>query len=246
MRILIIEDNPKMAQLIAKGLDGEGFKTQVCTSGREGEDEAAAGEYDAIILDVMLADHDGVDLARNLRRRKLATPILMLTALGGTTDKVHGLEAGADDYLVKPFEFDELIARLRALTRRVSDFDQSRLRYDDLEIDMPRRAVRRAGKTISLTNRQFALLEYLVRNADRVLSRSQIGTNVWDMNFDPESNVIDVFIAQLRRKVDREFGRPLIHTVVGVGYMFSRTPPGQMQEDAAGDEDDDDAGSHGD
>lgn len=238
MKVLVIEDNPRMANAIGKGLNAAGHVCDVCVSGREGEEQAATGEYDVIVLDVMLQDHDGMDLCRNLRRRDVRTPVLMLTALSGTKDKIAGLDAGADDYLTKPFDFEELLARLRALTRRVTDLDSALLRYADLEIDLPRRRVTRAGKFIELTNKQFILLEYLVRNADRVLSRAVLGQNVWDMNFDPFSNVIDVHIAALRKKIDRPFEQPLIHTVMGVGYMFSSTPPnGSTTEDQVSEED---------
>lgn len=225
MKILVIEDNPRMASAIQKGLNAAGHVCDMCISGREGEEQAATGEYDVLVLDVMLQDHDGIDLCRNLRRREVRTPILMLTALSGTKDKIAGLDAGADDYLSKPFDFEELVARLRALTRRVTDLDSALLRYADIEIDMPRRRVTRQGKYIELTNKQFVLLEYLVRNPDRVLSRAVLGQNVWDMNFDPFSNVIDVHIAALRKKVDRPFDKSLIHTITGVGYMFSSQPP---------------------
>jgi DNA-binding response OmpR family regulator len=225
MKTLVIEDNPRMANAIGKGLNAAGHVCDVCISGREGEEQASSGEYDVIVLDVMLQDHDGMDLCRNLRRREVRTPILMLTALSGTKDKIAGLDAGADDYLTKPFDFEELLARLRALTRRVTDLDSALLRYADIEIDMPRRRVTRSGKYVELTNKQFVLLEYLVRNPDRVLSRAVLGQNVWDMNFDPFSNVIDVHIAALRKKIDRPFDSALIHTITGVGYMFSNTPP---------------------
>lgn len=234
MKTLVIEDNPRMANAIGKGLNAAGHVCDVCISGREGEEQASSGEYDVIVLDVMLQDHDGMDLCRNLRRREVRTPILMLTALSGTKDKIAGLDAGADDYLTKPFDFEELLARLRALTRRVTDLDSALLRYSDIEIDMPRRRVTRSGKYIELTNKQFVLLEYLVRNPDRVLSRAVLGQNVWDMNFDPFSNVIDVHIAALRKKIDRPFESPLIHTITGVGYMFSSTPPqGASSDDSA-------------
>lgn len=217
-----------MSAAIARALGAEGMVSQTCRNGREGEDEAASGEFDVIVLDVMLPDQDGLVVCRNLRRRNVATPVLMLTALSETTDKVAGLEAGADDYLAKPFDIDELVARLRALSRRVRTFDESLLRYEDIEAHLPRRTVTRSGKSISLTSKQFDLLTYLLRHPEEVLSRSKIGQHVWDMNFDPESNVIDVFIGQLRRKVDRPFESPRIHTVIGVGYMLSKAGPGEL------------------
>ncbi|MFG0259028.1 MAG: response regulator transcription factor [Phycisphaerales bacterium JB041] len=220
MRILVIEDNPKMAAGIARGLRENGYAVDVSHSGFEGEDLAAAGSYDAVILDLMLPDRDGVEVCRNLRRRSVAVKILMLTALSGTEDKVSGLDAGADDYLTKPFEFEELLARLRALFRRGDASEGRTLRCDDLELDLYSRRATRGDCTVELSNKEFGLLEYLTRNPDRVLSRTQIGEKVWDMNFEPDSNVIDVYISTLRKKVDRGHERELIHTVKGAGYRF--------------------------
>ncbi|MFG0243105.1 MAG: response regulator transcription factor [Phycisphaerales bacterium JB054] len=220
MRILVIEDNPKMAAGIERGLRENGYAVDVCHSGFEGEDLAAGGSYDALILDLMLPDRDGVEVCRNLRRRSVAVKILMLTALSGTDDKVSGLDAGADDYLTKPFEFEELLARLRALFRRGEASEGRTLRCDDLELDLYSRRATRGDCTVELSNKEFGLLEYLMRNPDRVLSRSQIGEKVWDMNFEPDSNVIDVYISTLRKKVDRGHERELIHTVKGAGYRF--------------------------
>jgi len=220
MRILVIEDNPKMAAGIERGLRENGYAVDVCHSGFEGEDLAAGGNYDAVILDLMLPDRDGVEVCRNLRRRSVAVKVLMLTALSGTDDKVSGLDAGADDYLTKPFEFEELLARLRALFRRGEASEGRTLRCDDLELDLYSRRATRGDCTVELSNKEFGLLEYLMRNPDRVLSRSQIGEKVWDMNFEPDSNVIDVYISTLRKKVDRGHERELIHTVKGAGYRF--------------------------
>lgn len=220
MRILVVEDNPKMNAVLKRGLEELGYAVDTALTGFDGEDLAAANPYDAIVLDVMLPDRDGMDVARSLRRRKIATPILMLTALSGTSEKVSGLDAGADDYLTKPFEFDELAARLRALLRRGTASDAVNLEYADVELDLLKRAATRAGQRLDLTAKEFALLEFLVRNPDRVLTRTLIGEKVWDMNFEPESNVIDVYISQLRRKLDRPFDTTLIHTVVGSGYRF--------------------------
>lgn len=220
MRILVIEDNPKMATGIQRGLRENGYAADVCHSGFEGEDLAAGSEYDAVILDLMLPDRDGVEVCRNLRRRSKNVPVLMLTALSGTEDKVNGLDAGADDYLTKPFEFDELLARLRALLRRGEATEGRTLRCEDLELDLYTRKATRAGQEWELSNKEFALLEFLMRNQDRVLSRATIVEKVWDMNFENTSNVVDVYIAALRKKIDRDTEIPLIHTVRNAGYRF--------------------------
>lgn len=220
MKVLIVEDNPKMANAIAKGLKDHGFAADISVTGFEGEELAASGQYDAIVLDLMLPDRDGVEICRNLRRRLIKTPVLMLTALSSTEDKVSGLDAGADDYLVKPFEFDELLARLRALLRRGEPSEGRTLRCDDLELDLYTRTARRAEDKFELSNKEFALLEYLMRNPNRVLSRTQISEKVWDMNFEPSSNVIDVYVSALRKKIDRAERRPLIHTIKNAGYRF--------------------------
>ncbi|HWB20049.1 MAG TPA: response regulator transcription factor, partial [Phycisphaerales bacterium] len=183
MRILVVEDNPKMAEGIRKGLAEHSFVVRVCLSGFEGEEEAARNEYDVIVLDRMLPDRDGLDMCRNLRARKIRTPILMLTALSGTDDKVNGLDSGADDYLTKPFEFDELVARVRALLRRGQASEARVLKYEDLELDLDKRSATRAGEKIVLSGKQFALLQYLMRNPDRVLTRQAIYERVWDMNY---------------------------------------------------------------
>lgn len=220
MRVLVIEDNPKMAAAVAKGLRDHGFAADVIHSGFEGEELCAKGTYDAIVLDLMLPDRDGVEVCRNLRRRCMKTPVLMLTALSSTEDKVSGLDAGADDYLVKPFEFDELLARLRALLRRGEASEGRMLRCDDLELDLYTRTAKRGERSFELSNKEFALLEYLMRNPNRVLSRTQIGEKVWDMNFEPTSNVIDVYISALRKKIDNGELRGLIHTIKNAGYRF--------------------------
>lgn len=220
MRILVIEDHPKIAKAVSNGLSELGYNVDVAHEGYEGEDQAVINHYDLIILDLMLPDRDGLDVCRNLRRRQISTPILMLTALSGTVDKVTGLDAGADDYLTKPFEFDELVARVRALLRRGQATESVVLELDDLELNLVTREATRAGEKIDLSNREFALLEYLMRNPNRVLSRQSIGENVWDMNYSANSNVIDVYISALRRKIDKKYDPPLIHTIVGAGYRF--------------------------
>ncbi|MCA9280429.1 MAG: response regulator transcription factor [Phycisphaeraceae bacterium] len=220
MRVLVVEDNPKMAAAIQRGLNENGYAADVSHTGFEGEDLAAAGNYDVILLDLMLPDRDGVEVCRNLRRRCVSTPIIMLTALSSTDDKVSGLDAGADDYITKPFEFEELLARVRSILRRGEASEGRMLSCDDLELDLYTRTATRKGDRVDLSNKEFALLEYLMRNPNRVLSRTQIGEKVWDMNFEPSSNVIDVYISALRKKLDRDQGIPLIHTIKGAGYRF--------------------------
>lgn len=220
MRILIVEDNPKMAGAIQKGLQAHGYAADVAHTGFEGEDQATSSEYDLIILDLMLPDRDGVDVCRNLRRRCIGTPVIMLTALSGTDDKVAGLDAGADDYITKPFEFDELLARIRAMLRRGEASEGRVLECDDLTLDLYTRVAKRGEMECELSNKEYGLLEYLMRNPNRVLSRAQITEKVWDMNYEPGSNVIDVYISSLRKKIDRGFERELIHTVKGAGYRF--------------------------
>jgi DNA-binding response OmpR family regulator len=225
MRVLVIEDNPKMAEAIQKGLREHGFAVDGSHTGFDGEEQAATGLYDLILLDLMLPDRDGVEVCRNLRRRGVTAKILMLTALSSTQDKVGGLDAGADDYLIKPFEFEELLARIRALLRRGEATEARHLRCEDLQLDLYTHAAERAGKKVELSNKEFALLEYFMRNPNRVLSRTQIGDKVWDMNFEPTSNVVDVYVSSLRKKVDRGFQTELIHTVKGVGYRFGVMEP---------------------
>jgi DNA-binding response OmpR family regulator len=174
---------------------------------------------------LLLPDRDGVEVCRNLRRRGVRTPILILTALSGTREKVTGLDAGADDYLAKPFEFEELVARVRALLRRGQATESRTLRYEDLELDLAKRSATRAGIKIKLSPKEFSLLEFLMRNPNRVLPRMTIVEKVWDMNYEPSSNVIDVYISALRKKIDRDHPQPLIHTVVASGYRFGLTEP---------------------
>ncbi|MBN1341037.1 MAG: response regulator transcription factor [Phycisphaerae bacterium] len=225
MRVLVVEDNPKMAEILRQGLAEQGYAVDVSRSGHDGEFMAATEGYDAIILDLMLPDQDGLIICKNLRRRGVQSPVLMLTALSATQDKVAGLDAGADDYLTKPFEFEELIARLRALLRRGQARESTRLEFEGIELDLAKRVVRRDGQKIKLTAKEFALLEYFLRHPNRVLTRTNIGEHVWDMNFEPESNVIDVYVSMLRRRIDKGFDKPLIHTVIGSGYVLAADPP---------------------
>jgi DNA-binding response OmpR family regulator len=210
-----------MAAFLSQGLTEAGFNVELAATGEDGESQAAARPFDLIILDLMLPDVSGTQICGNLRRRLIKTPILILTALSGTRDKVVNLDAGADDYLIKPFEFDELIARLRALHRRGANGAGTMLKYADIEMDLANRIVRRQGQKIKLTAKEFSLLEFFMRNPEQVLSRAAISQRVWDMNLDLDSNVIDVYVSMLRRKLDRGFGRPVIQTVVGCGYALS-------------------------
>ncbi|MEM8737396.1 MAG: response regulator transcription factor [Planctomycetota bacterium] len=220
MRILIVEDNTKMAGAIAQALREKGLTIDTCGTGFEAEDLAATEPFDAIVLDVMLPDRDGIDVCRNIRRRKITTPILMLTSLSTLDDKVSGLDAGADDYLTKPFEIEELYARLRALARRGSAQEGRNLTFADLELDLDLRCAVRNGVKISLSNKEFGLLHFFMRHPEKVLSRTFIISKVWDMNYEPNSNVIDVYISALRKKIDSNFQHPLIHTMIGAGYRF--------------------------
>ncbi|MEK6701892.1 MAG: response regulator transcription factor [Planctomycetota bacterium] len=220
MRVLVIEDNPKMAISIQSAIQEAGHAVEVSHSGFEGEDLAAGSPFDVIILDLMLPDRDGVEVCRNLRRRKVETPIIMLTALGAVEDKIRGLDAGADDYLSKPFRFEELLARVRAVLRRGEATEGKVLRCDDLELDLYTRRAKRGEKFWDLSAREFSVLEYLMRSQNRVLSRSQIGERVWELDFEPTSNVVDVYISALRRKIDQNAARPLIHTIKNAGYRF--------------------------
>lgn len=225
MRLLVIEDNPKTAGFIRQGLSEQGYIVDVAPTGSEGQRAAVTESYDLVILDIMLPDQDGIQVCRNLRRQGVKAPILMLTALSSTADKVTGLDAGADDYLVKPFEFDELIARIRALLRRGQAREAAVLRFEDVEMDLVGRKVSRGGQRMNLTAKEFSLLEYFMRNPNRVLTRTAIGERVWDMNFESDSNVIDVYVSMLRRKIDKGFDTRLIHTVIGSGYVLSAEAP---------------------
>lgn len=223
MRILVVEDQAKMAAFLKKGLNEVGYAVDIAESGTSAESYMAQGDYDLVILDVMLPDQNGIDTARHLRRDGYTGPILMVTALSTTKDKVHGLDAGADDYLTKPYSFDELHARVRALLRRKSPHGAavtSLLKYADLELDLIHRKVRRSGQELSLTTKEFALLEYFMRNPERPLGRVSIAEHVWDIHFDSESNVIDVYINMLRKKIDAPFTKKLLHTVIGTGYVL--------------------------
>ena len=223
MRILVVEDQRKVAGFIKKGLEEAGYSVDHAETGTAAEAMVSENPYDLVILDVMLPDQNGLDTARHLRTDGFDRPILMLTALSATKDKVHGLDAGADDYLTKPFEFDELLARVRALLRRQAPGGVGALlSYADLEMDLVKRKAKRSTQELTLTTKEFSLLEYFLRNPERPLSRTQIAEHVWDTHFDTESNVIDVYINMLRKKVDQPFPSKLLHTLIGVGYVLRK------------------------
>lgn len=218
MRVLLVEDEPGIAQFIRQGLNEVGYAVDIAQDGSEGLDCALAAEYDILVLDILLPKMDGIRLLKELRNHRIRTPVLLLTAMDAVEDRVRGLDAGADDYLVKPFAFSELLARLRALLRRPTLQVDTVMRVGDLEMDTARREVRRAGGAIELSQREFALLEYLMRHPEQVLTRTQIAEHVWDFDFWNDSNVVDVYVGYLRRKLAGD--PPLIHTIRGVGYRL--------------------------
>lgn len=220
MRILIIEDEKKVADFIRKGLEEQSYVVDTAANGVEGENLAGYNEYDVIVLDVLLPKQDGWTTCKNIRLNGVKTPILMLTSLGETEDKVKGLDLGADDYLTKPFAFDEFLARIRALIRRGGGGEATMLKLADLELELLERKVKRADKEVQLTQKEFALLEYLLRNKRKVMTRTQISEHVWGIDFDTGSNVVDSYIKMLRKKIDKDFSPQLIHTIVGVGYVM--------------------------
>lgn len=222
MRILLVEDDPHTAGFIAKGLKEDGHSVDHADNGRDGLFLATTETYDAIVLDRMLPQLDGMTVLRTLRGTSNRTPMLLLTALGDVDHRVEGLRAGADDYLVKPFAYAELSARLDSLARRGTggSGEPTRLRVDDLELDLLKREAIRDGKAIELQPREFRLLEYLMRQAGRVVTRTMLLEAVWDYHFDPQTNVIDVHISRLRQKIDHGFAAPLLHTVRGAGYRL--------------------------
>jgi heavy metal response regulator len=220
MRVLVVEDNPDMGPYLEQGLREHGFAVDLVTDGDRGLDYAAAAIYDLLILDRMLPGRDGLDLLRRLRAAGIRTPAIFLTARSAVSDRVEGLDSGADDYLVKPFSFAELLARIRVVLRRGPEIQPSVLRVANLLLDPATHAVERGGQRIELSAKQFALLHYLMRHAGQVVSRTMIQEHVWNYEFDGLTNVVDVHINRLRNKVDRGFDRPLIHTLRGVGYVL--------------------------
>ncbi len=222
MRILVVEDQKKMAQFVQKGLVEAGYAVDMAHDGQGAESLVADNDYDLLVLDVMLPDTSGLVLAKHFRKDGFKGPILLLTALNTTKDKVAGLDSGADDYLTKPYALDELLARVRALLRRNQTTSATTLKYFDLEMDLVTRQVKRGGKELKLTVKEFSLLEYFMRNPERPLGRMTIANHVWDVHFDPESNVIDVYINSLRKKLDQPFEQKLLHTMVGLGYVLKK------------------------
>jgi two-component system, OmpR family, response regulator len=221
-RVLVVEDEPRLRELVARTLRDQGYEVQAVDDGADGYTEARTGSYDAIVLDVMLPTMSGLEICLRLRRSRVDTPILMLTARDSVEDRVAGLDSGADDYLVKPFAFEELLARLRVVMRRRNDAAATQLRIDDLQLDLVRHEVRRGKRDVPLTAREFALLEFMMRHPGHALSRDQLVQAVWPRDFDGGSNVVDTYIHYLRDKVDRAPARPLIRTVRGVGYALGR------------------------
>ena len=219
MRILVVEDEKKIAGFIKRGLKEEGYAVDVAADGDEGYELASVNDYDLIILDLMLPKCDGVTLCKKLRADKLEVPVIMLTATTSVQDKVTGLDAGANDYLTKPFAFEELLARLRVLLRKPVQ-PATRMQIADLVLDLLSHKVTRAGRDIVLSSREFALLDYLMRNAGTVVTRTMISEHVWDIDFDTNTNVIDVYINYLRNKIDADFDKKLIQTIRGRGYTL--------------------------
>jgi len=220
MRILLVEDEKRIASFIERGLKEERYAIDVAHSAQQGLFLADVNAYDLIILDIMLPDGNGVDLCRQFRAKKMPTPILILTALDRVKDKVRGLDAGADDYLTKPFSFEEFLARIRALLRKNAREKITTLRVADLELDQLKHEVKRAGKKIELANKEYALLEYLMLHADEVVTRTMIAEHVWNEDFDSLTNVFDVYVHRLRKKIEKDPSKPLIHSIRGVGYIL--------------------------
>ncbi len=222
MKILIVEDEPKVAEFIKEGLIDHEYEAHIATDGRQGLDMATAGQYDLVILDVNLPFISGFEVCKQLRGRNFISPIIMLTALGTTDDKILGFDSGVDDYLVKPFEFRELLARVKALLKR-SQSTEPKVKFleiADLTMNLEEKTVSRSGQKIGLTAKEFMLLEYFIKNRNKVVSRQDIAADVWDIHFDTGTNVIDVYVNFLRKKVDKDFEAKLIHTVVGMGYIM--------------------------
>jgi two-component system OmpR family response regulator len=220
VRLLVVEDDAKLARALGRGLRHEGYAVDVVGDGNAAVMQAAVWEYDAIVLDVMLPVRDGLEVCRALRARECWAPVLMLTARGQVSDRIRGLDVGADDYLVKPFDFGELLARLRALVRRAPPERPARLEVGDLVVDPATHEVTRAGTPVALTAREFAVLEFLARNAGEAITRTRLLDHVWDENFMGSTNIVDVYVGYLRRKLEQPFDRPLIRTIRGVGYAL--------------------------
>lgn len=220
MRILIAEDEKKLAGFIQQGLYQAGYLTEVCNDGSEALEMAVKNDFDLILLDLMLPGINGFDFLKNLRAFGAETPVIIISAIADSRQVVQGLDLGAVDYIRKPFEWDELLARIRTVSRFSGSKGHQKIRIGDLEIDIPSRKVKRGSTEIELTSKEFVLLEYLMRNANLVLTKNQLLENAWNMNFDPESNIVEVYMHQLRKKIDKGFDQQLIKTVIGAGYML--------------------------
>ena len=220
MRILIIEDERKVASLIQNGLEKENFMVDVISNGKQGLEKAQNLSYDSIILDIMLPGYDGIHILKNIRKNGIKTPVLILTAKGDVESRIEGLNSGADDYLVKPFAFGELLARVRALIRRSHKQQNPVIQFDDFALNPVSHEVARAGKIIDMSAKEYTLLEFLVYNADRVMNRITLSEHVWKYDFDRGTNFIDVYINRIRNKIDKGFRKKFIYTVRGYGYMF--------------------------
>jgi two-component system, OmpR family, response regulator len=225
MRLLLIEDNARVASSLEKNLRKEGYVLDIAATGKQGLHLSGENEYDAIILDIMLPDQDGWDTCKLMRKSDIHAPVLMLTALGDVNDKIRGLDSGADDYLVKPYHFGELLARLRSLLRRKTEVRSSVVDAFGVQLDPATRKVFRDGKEIVLATKEFALMEMLMIHAGRIVSREKIAEHLWDSSTEPRSNAIEAQVKFLRQKIDKQFDKPLIHTIRGAGYMFSDEEP---------------------
>jgi DNA-binding response OmpR family regulator len=225
MRILVVEDEEKVAAFVRRGLEQQSYSVDVVGSGEEALEGLAVNRYDLVVLDLMLPGLSGLEVVREVRRRKLEVPVLALTARGTLEDRIEGLDAGCDDYLPKPFAFQELLARVRALLRRATVVRLPQLSYRDLILDPATRTVTRGGRQIELTNKEYALLEYLMRYPEQVLTRNVLLENIWGYDFETQSNILDVYMNFLRKKIDARFDRKLLHTVRGVGYVLRDEAP---------------------
>lgn len=221
MRLLIVEDDIKIAALIEKGMREAGFEVEVCHDGNSGLAQGLTGRYDAAVIDIMLPGLDGLQVIEQLREKRVSTPVLILSARQSVDDRIRGLQRGGDDYMVKPFSFNELLARIQALIRRDKKHGEpTTLEYEDLSMDLLRREVRRQGEKIELPAKEYALLEYLMRHPENIVSKTSILEQVYEYSFDPQTNVVDVLVCRLRNKIDRDFQQKLIHTVRGMGYVL--------------------------
>ena len=221
MKLLIVEDDIKIAALIEKGMREAGFEVEVCHDGNSGLAQGLTGRYDAAVIDIMLPGLDGLQVIEQLREQRVSTPVLILSARQSVDDRIRGLQRGGDDYMVKPFSFNELLARIQALIRRDKKHGEpTTLEYEDLSMDLLRREVRRQGEKIELPAKEYALLEYLMRHPENIVSKTSILEQVYEYSFDPQTNVVDVLVCRLRNKIDRDFQQKLIHTVRGMGYVL--------------------------